>query len=298
MRKKVRLEGCRVVITGASRGIGAATAKRLCQLGARVALVGIEPELMQSVVAGMGNGAFFFEADVTDKQQVTDAINKAAQALGGLDVVIANAGIVNISTLAYAPENAVEKTLQVNLFGVWHTMKASIPHLLNTKGYFLTISSVAALGHGPLQGAYSASKAGVEALTDCLRIELNHEGVDVGCAYFGAFDTDLTSGAKSLESIKILEEYIPAVIRKVAPISKAVDAIEKGILKRSHRIWAPGYVGAFLFLRGVAQPLLERKVMANPLLAKSIDSAKRQDVHGHSVDPSVGVSRLVTKKPH
>src|SRR5688572_30565328 len=90
---RASLEGKRILITGAARGIGAALAERLAQQGARLALVGLEPETMAAVAERCGADTFVGECDVSDNDQVVEAVDAAAEAMGGLDAVVANAGI-------------------------------------------------------------------------------------------------------------------------------------------------------------------------------------------------------------
>ena len=108
--------------------------------------------------------------------------------------------------------------------------------------------------------AYAASKAGVEAFTDALRVETSVTRARVGCAYFGFIDTDIVRGSFAQPSSAEMRKMLPAFLRTPAPLSVAIDAIEKGIEKRSARLWAPPYVGAALVLRGVLQPLSELKM--------------------------------------
>ena len=163
--------GRTVFITGAARGIGAAIATRLHAAGANVALVGLEPELLEELAASLGDRAAAFEADVTDFEALQRAVRGTVERFGAIDVAIANAGISYIGRLATAPVQQVERALEVNLMGVWRTDRAVIEQIVARRGYLLNIASLAAASHTPLMGPYSASKAGVEALTNCLRAE-------------------------------------------------------------------------------------------------------------------------------
>src|SRR4051794_7335973 len=130
----------RVLITGAARGIGAETARRLAARGHSLALLGLEPELLEEVAAG----GFWREVDVTDRDALTAAIDEAAEALGGLDVVIANAGIASAGMFATCDDDEWERVIHVNLLGVRRTLKAALPHVLASRGYLLPVASVAA----------------------------------------------------------------------------------------------------------------------------------------------------------
>ncbi|MDQ8045554.1 MAG: short-chain dehydrogenase/reductase [Solirubrobacteraceae bacterium] len=267
--------GKTVLITGAARGIGAETAKRLHAGGAKVALVGLEPERLEALAAELGaDRAAWWEADVTDVDQLQAAVDGAVERFGGLDVAIANAGVHYVGAFATSPLAQIERELEINLLGVVRTDKVVVPHLIASKGYLLNIASLAAVSHAPLMSAYAASKAGVEAFTNVLRQELSVEGVDVGTAYFGFIDTDMVRDAFSSESTKILEKAMPKFVRTSVHVSEAVDAIEKAVLKRKDRTWAPRYVGGAIASRGVLQPVAEKRVTAGKKsLKRAIDSA-------------------------
>ncbi len=165
------VNGRTVFITGAARGIGAATARRLHAKGANVALVGLEPDRLEELAAQLGDRAVSFEVDVTDFDALQRAVRATIERFGALDVAIANAGVQFNGALATAPVEHVERTLAVNLLGVWRTDRAVIEHITARRGYLLNISSLSAIIHAPMLGAYSTAKAGVEALSDALRLE-------------------------------------------------------------------------------------------------------------------------------
>ena len=267
------IAGRTVFITGAARGIGAATARRLHAAGANVALVGLEPELLEELAVSLGGRAAAFEADVTDYEALQRAVAGTVERFGGIDGGIANAGIHYIGRLATAPMQQVERALEVNLMGVWRTDRALIEQIAARRGYLLNIASLAAAGHSPLMGPYSASKAGVEALTNSLRIETAPTGARVGCAYFGFIDTDLVRTSFAHPSSQLLTGALPNFISNPAPLSAAIDAIEQGVRRRSARVWAPRYVGGALLLRGVLQPLTELEMRFNKELPQALELA-------------------------
>jgi AhpD family alkylhydroperoxidase len=266
------LAGRRVLITGAARGIGAATARRLHARGARLALAGIEPELLAQVAADCGC-APALECDVRDRGQVEAAVQAAVEALGGLDVVIANAGVAAQLPVIGGDPEVFERTLEVNLLGVYNTLRAAGPHIAHERGYALAISSLAAAVHPPLLGAYSAAKAGVEALADSLRAELAVSGARVGVAYFAELDTDMTHRGFGTEAARHLAARRGPFMR-VAPLRAGVDAIERGIIRRSRRVVAPRWVAAVLPIRMLAQPLVERAASLG--LAQALEVAREE----------------------
>jgi NAD(P)-dependent dehydrogenase (short-subunit alcohol dehydrogenase family) len=249
------LEGRRVVITGAARGIGALLARRLHERGARVALIGLEPELLGAVAADCGD-APWFECDVADRDQVDAAVAGAVERLGGLDVAVANAGIGAQMTLIDGDASVWDATVAVNLTGTYNLVLAAGPHVAHPRGYFLLTASLAAAIHLPLMSAYCASKAAVESLGDSLRLELAPSGARVGVAYYSELDTDMTSRGFATKAAKRMpiggQGRLP-----VAPVEPAIDALERGIARRSRRVVSPRWVGAVLPLRALAQRVVE-----------------------------------------
>lgn len=279
------VSGRTVFITGAARGIGAESARRLHAKGANVALVGLEPERLEALAAELGGDrAAVFAADTTDSGALARAVDGAVERFGGIDVGIANAGIQMTGAAATAPVASVERTLEVNLLGVWRTDRALLPQITARGGYLLNIASLAAVTHAPLMAAYAASKAGVEAFTNALRIETSVTRARVGCAYFGFIDTDIVRGSFAQPSSAQMRKMLPPFMQQPAPLSLAVDAIERGVERRAARLWAPRYVGAALALRGVLQPLSEWQMQR--FGKKDLAEAMRL------ADPATGADRI------
>jgi NAD(P)-dependent dehydrogenase (short-subunit alcohol dehydrogenase family) len=211
--------------------------------------------------------------DVRDRAQVEVAVRAAVEALGGLDVVIANAGVAAQLPVIGGDPEIFERTLEVNLLGVYNTLRAAGPHIAHEHGYALAISSLAAAVHPPLLGAYSAAKAGVEALADALRAELGVSGARVGVAYFAELDTDMTHRGFGTEAARhLLARRGP--FARVAPLRAGVDAIERGVARRSRQVVAPRWVAAVLPIRMLAQPLVERA--ASYGLARALAVAREE----------------------
>jgi NAD(P)-dependent dehydrogenase (short-subunit alcohol dehydrogenase family) len=253
-REEYRLEGRRVIITGAARGIGARLASRLHERGARVALLGLEPEGLERVAADCG-GAPWFECDVSDRRQVDDAVQGVVERLGGLDVAVANAGVGAQMVLIDGDAEVWDQTFAVNLMGSFNLVRAAGPHVAHRDGYFLLTASLAAALHLPLMSAYCASKAAVESLGDSLRIELRPSGARVGVAYYSELDTDMTSRGFGTEAAK--RTPLGSGRLPVAPVGPAIDALERGIRRRARRIVSPPWVAAILPIRMLAQRAVE-----------------------------------------
>lgn len=244
----------RVLITGAARGIGAALALRLHENGDQVALIGLEPELL-ATVADKAGGAPWRQCDVTDRAQVEEAVDAMVTALGGLDVVVANAGVAAQLPLIGGDPTVMERTIAVNVLGTYYTLRAAGPHISHEKGYALAIASAAAAIHLPLMGAYSASKAAVEALGNTLRIELRASGAKVGVAYFAELDTDMTSRGFSTEAAAKLTQGRSYM--RVTKLDVGIDALMRGIKGRDRVVVAPRWVRVLPPFRAIAQRVID-----------------------------------------
>jgi NAD(P)-dependent dehydrogenase (short-subunit alcohol dehydrogenase family) len=250
------LNGRVVLVTGAARGIGAESARQLAARGARVALVGLEPAELERV-AGECRGSVFFEADVTDHDALAAAVDGTVEALGGIDAVVANAGVGNVAFVRSTDPDAFERVLEVNLVGVWRTVRACLPHVIERRGYVLNVASSAAIAHLAGMSAYAASKAGVEAFSNALRIELRPLGVDVGVAYFNWIDTDMVRGADANPLGARMRGRLKGPVGRTRPVGEAAAALVDGVAGRARIVAFPRFVRAMLALRGMVQPLMD-----------------------------------------
>lgn len=255
------LHGRIAFITGAARGIGAESARRLASRGATIALVGLEPEEMERVAGECGNGSAAFEADVTDREQLAEVVEQVVERFGGIDVCMANAGIGGGGPVRLADPAYFEQVIEVNLLGVYRTVHTCLPHVIDRRGYVLVVASAAAVIHPPGMAAYATSKAGAEAFANSLRQEVRHHGVDVGVGYFSWIDTDLVRGADAHPATKGRRDRLPGFARKTYPVSAVGDAVAEGVEKRSRFIVVPGWVKVAIALRGLVWPLAERDAL-------------------------------------
>lgn len=267
------LVGRRVVITGAARGIGALVARRLHAAGAQVALLGLEPDLLAGVARDCGE-APWWECDVADRDAMHHAVERAVRELGGLDVAYANAGVGGQMPLVDGDADVWDATFAVNLGGSFNLMRAAGPHVAHPRGYVLLTASLAAAVHLPLMAAYCASKAAVESLGDSLRIELKPTGARVGVAYYAELDTDMTHRGFATRAAAHMpiggHGRLP-----VAPVEPAVEAIVRGIARRSRRITSPRWVAGVLPARMIAQRVVESQLRTRRLQA-AMDAARAE----------------------
>jgi NAD(P)-dependent dehydrogenase (short-subunit alcohol dehydrogenase family) len=204
--------------------------------------------------------AAWFEADVTDLEALERAAEGTVEHFGGIDVVIANAGVSPMTPTTVLDPEVFDKTVAVNLGGVYRTIKATIPHVTARSGYVLSIASLAALAQAPMMGAYAATKAGVEALSNSLRSEVVHTGTKVGVAYFSFIDTDMVRRGFETAAAQHAQERMGGPFGRIAPVSAVAEAIERGIERRARTVAVPRWVRPVVHLRTLVQSGLERQV--------------------------------------
>ena len=182
------------LVTGASSGIGRATALRFAEAGARVALVGRAREALQAVareIAGAGGEAFVVSADVTVEADAVRAVTETVEHFGGLDVLVNAAGILANGTIESTTLDSWDEMLNINLRVVFHLMQLSIPHLKRRPGNIVNVSSVTGLRAFPGVLAYCVSKAGVDQLTRCAALELAADQIRVNAVNPGVVRTEI-----------------------------------------------------------------------------------------------------------
>jgi NADP-dependent 3-hydroxy acid dehydrogenase YdfG len=195
------LDGTVALVTGASSGIGQATAHALAAQGAAVALVARRAERLESLggeIADAGGTALPIEADVSEREQAEAAVARATEELGRLDVLVNNAGVMLLGPIAEAPVEEWEQMVEVNLLGLMYTAHAALPHLLEAaerepRGVadLVNISSVAGRMARKGSGVYNATKFGVGAFSESLRQEVTRRHVRVSLVEPGAVATEL-----------------------------------------------------------------------------------------------------------
>ncbi len=221
----------RVLITGASSGIGAETAQRLARRGDDVVLVARGREGLNKVAAKIrdaGGFAVVETADVTAREQIERAIDRAAEQLGGLDAVIVNAGAAAYGLFRDTSPEDVERTLAVTFMGAVNTVRAALPHLEATGGALVATGSVAAKYPQPLLATYSASKHALRGFMESLRLELRATGssVRVGLVHPGPVDTPFWVNVTPATVMP--PEFPPQATYSAEQIAKAlIRAIDK-----------------------------------------------------------------------
>lgn len=259
-----RLSGKVALVTGAGSGLGLGVAGALADAGASVALVDVDRAAVTEAATRLGDAALALTADVTSTDAMATAVSDAVERFGRLDIVVANAGIVGGGLVASIDPERWERTIEVNVLGTFHTTKATLPHLIDSKGYLLIVASGFAAAPGPYTSAYAASKAAVESLGRSLRIEVAHRGVGVGVAYYSFLDTPMVDAIEADPAAMRARAAMPAPVRKTYPLAGAVSATVDGIARRADRVIYPRFLRSQLLLRGMLGPKSEgawRKAM-------------------------------------
>jgi NADP-dependent 3-hydroxy acid dehydrogenase YdfG len=194
------LDGTVALVTGASSGIGEATAEALAAQGARVALVARRRDRLESLAERLGDEALVIEADVGERERAEAAVQQAVDECGRLDIVINNAGVMLLGPIENAPLEEWERMLSVNVAGLLYVAHAALPHLLQAAesdprrvADLINISSVAGRVARNGSGVYNLTKHGVGAFSESLRQEVTKRHVRVALVEPGAVDTELPS---------------------------------------------------------------------------------------------------------
>jgi NAD(P)-dependent dehydrogenase (short-subunit alcohol dehydrogenase family) len=166
----------RIIVTGASSGIGRATAKMFLEDGAAVALIGRRESALREAA---GESGIVITADLADQRQTVTAFNRAVESLGGLDVLVNAAGILKSGRLDNTSLQSWDEMMNINLRSIFHLMQLAQTHLEASHGNIVNVSSVTGLRSFPGVLAYCVSKAGVDQLTRCAALELAPKGIRV-----------------------------------------------------------------------------------------------------------------------
>ena len=259
-----------VLITGGANGVGEEVARRLHEKGAKLVLVDLDGGRLEEVAARLGEDRVLTAvADVRDLAAVQSAVDQGIEKFGGIDIVMANAGIASVGTVLGVDPVAFKTLVEVNALGVFHTVRAALPSVIERRGYVLVVSSLA--GYIPVPGlsGYSLTKAGNEHFANTLRLEVAHFGVDVGSAHMCWIDTPLVrEGKADSPAFKDLIDSSPGPISKTTSVQKCGAAFVKGIEGRKRRINVPGWVGMFRWLRPLLTTPLGEKQLRNGLAGR------------------------------
>lgn len=251
------------LVTGGARGIGFATAQALRARGASVVIVDLDADAAERAAAQVHETkALGLAADVTDRSAMQRAVATTVERFGGLDVVVANAGIASrVATFRATSSESFERVLDVNLMGVYRTVDAALPEIVRRGGHVVVISSIYAFTNGIGAAPYAMSKAAVEQFGRALRAELLQHGASASVAYFGFIDTEMVHRAIDQDPLAnaMLEAFPKPLHKRLAP-KVAGEAIVRGIERRQPRIIRPRRWVLMSLLRGILNPLTDAQL--------------------------------------
>jgi NAD(P)-dependent dehydrogenase (short-subunit alcohol dehydrogenase family) len=278
------LRGKVALVTGAARGIGFETARIAHERGASVAVIDLDEDASAEAARRIGERTLAIGADVTDADAMNEAVERTVAEFGGLDVPVANAGIAPpVATMRATDPDVFERTLEIDLLGVWRTVRPALDQVAERGGQVVVVSSVYAWVNGAAAAPYAIAKAGVEQMGRALRAELTPHGASATTAHFGFIDTVMVQ--KSFED-PLAQEYektMPGFLRKRLSPAAAGKGIVDGIERRADRVVLPRWWRAYFLLQGVLNPILDRAMAADDdlvSLLRRADGAERASDRG------------------
>ncbi|KUI03296.1 short-chain dehydrogenase [Mycolicibacterium acapulense] len=269
------LNGKVALITGGANGIGEEVARRLHHKGAKLVLTDLDADRLAQVAARFGeDGVVTAVADVRDLAAMEAAVAKGVERFGGIDIVMANAGIATYGSVLGVDPQAFQTIMDVNVVGVFHTVRAALPSVIDRRGYVLVVSSAAAYAASAGMAPYDASKAAAEHFANALRLEVAHHGVDVGSAHMLWIDTPLVRESRSdLPSARKMLDSLPGPLGKTTSVDKCGELFVAGIEQRKRQINCPRFVGLMRWLK----PLLASRLGERATLKTVPDLLPKMD---------------------
>ncbi len=239
------LTGQVAAITGAARGIGRATAQAFLREGMKVAIGDLDFATAQQTAKELGHGTVAFQLDVTQRASVKDFLDGAEAQLGPVDVLVNNAGIMQVGHTIWDEDDATtQRMIDINVNGVMFGVKEVVPRMLSRgRGHVVNIASTAGKGGFPGGGTYCGTKHYVVGMSEALRAELRGTGVEVSCVMPVVVNTELASGLQNTRGVKLIQpedvanEIVSAlkearfdvfVPRSVASITKVMNLLPRG----------------------------------------------------------------------
>ncbi|MFE9252744.1 SDR family oxidoreductase [Streptomyces sp. NPDC007088] len=251
------LDGRTAVVTGAARGLGAGMAGALVRRGARVALLGLEAKELARTAAALPEGsAHWWVVDVSDAGAMERTAALVRSRFGSPSVVVGNAGIAETGPFVDSDPDEWRRVVEVNVVGSAVTARVFLPDLLRTRGYYLQVSSLAALAPAPLMSAYCTSKAGAETFAQVLRAEVAHRGVGVGVAYLSWADTEMIRAGDSTRALRALRSALPWPASRTYAAPVVAERLVRGVERRAATVDAQQWVRGVRLARAWLPPLV------------------------------------------
>jgi NAD(P)-dependent dehydrogenase (short-subunit alcohol dehydrogenase family) len=280
------IDGKVVLITGGASGIGAAVAALLHGHGAKLALVDVNTAGVEHTARTINPDVLAITADVTQLAQMKAAVAQTAASFGRIDMIWANAGIASFGPVASTDPVAWVRNIEVNLVGVFNTVHAALPEVQKQRGHVAVTASAASFVNAPCMSAYSATKSGVEAMCNSMRIELAHHGVTVGAIHPSWVATPLVHNAEQLTAFKRLRAALRGPLARDMPLAAAADIVARGLCERRDRVYAPGYVRFIRWLRTPMHSTIAERDFRQAM--PEIERAFASDVAIHGVGKASG----------
>jgi NAD(P)-dependent dehydrogenase (short-subunit alcohol dehydrogenase family) len=289
------ISGKVVLITGGAAGVGAEVARRLHAGGAKLVLTDLDDARLGEMSAALGaDRVLTVVADVRNLSAMQSAATAAVERFGGIDVVVANAGIASYGSVLQVDPEAFKRVLDVNVVGAFHTVRAALPSVIERRGYVLVVSSLAAYAASPGLAAYNASKAAVEQFANALRLEVAHLGVDVGSAHMSWIDTAMVRDSKNdLSTFGELISKLPGPLKTTTSVEECGKAFVAGIEGRKRQVNCPRWVGAVRWLK----PVLTTPIGMAPVLELVPDILPRMDAEVVALGRSASAHTEALEKP-
>jgi NAD(P)-dependent dehydrogenase (short-subunit alcohol dehydrogenase family) len=258
-----------VVVTGAARGIGRATAGALAAKGAVVAIGDLDLDLAEQAASEVGGGAIGLELDVTDRSGFTAFLDEVERQLGPIYSIINNAGIMPTNPFDEEPDESTVRQVAINLLAVMHGTKEGMKRFKpRDEGHIINISSAAGKIAGAQVATYSATKFGVAGFCESIAGELQNTNVEISCVYPSLTNTGLISGLKGLPGLKFIEP------------EDVANAIVATLEQPRFSVPVPRYMGAMLnfnqALPYVARAFLGKVMKADSVIMEADTSARSE----------------------
>ncbi|MCX6388960.1 MAG: SDR family NAD(P)-dependent oxidoreductase [Solirubrobacterales bacterium] len=257
----------RAIVTGASRGIGRALAVDLAARGATVGLLARGKDELDELAASLPGKHVVLPCDIGDNASVRAAVKSFIEQTGGLDLVIANAGIAHYGPFMQVPIEDAEAMVRINVLGTFYTVRAGLDHMLDrAEGHVVVVSSGAGLRSFPWAAVYGATKAADRMFAEALRHELSGTGVNLTTVYPGEIKTNLHTH----EQDRLPDWYRP---KDAIPAEEMSAAIIAGVEANKRSVYLPPLVKLLGIVHGISPRLADRMLR----ILRGGTAAPRQD---------------------
>ncbi len=272
------VKGKTVLVTGAGQGIGLELVTLLHRRGAVVVVVDIDEAAAERTARDLGSRAYGFPGDVADRSRMEEVITEVAERFGGLDVVVANAGVTPVPATIRSMDPAdFDRVMSINLTGVFNTVHPALDHIVRSRGHVVVVSSCAAFAPGMGGSPYMVSKAAVEQLGRALRVELGASGATAGIAYFGVVETAMTHDMLDADDLgRRINDLLPWPLNVRITAEEAARTIADGIARRAARTIAPSGWQPYALLRGAINTVLDRRLAADSTVHELVRAIERR----------------------